>query len=177
MESIRVSKTKLMFTEVPPGDSQLSRPFEEGAAARAELVAPRSAPGPLTSAFSVEMQPLPRGATRCTTCLQLIAVDAEMCPYCHCFTSADGEYHGPVKLAPGATSSVMLGILGLFILGFVFGSLAFVQGNKAKHAIAGDPRLSGRGRATAGMILGVVGVILHVIWLAIVAARMTLVRS
>lgn len=173
MESIRVSKTQLMFTEVPPAGSQLSPATDDESAALPELVAPYPSPGPLTSAFSVEMQPPPPGATRCTTCLQLIAFNAEMCPHCRCLTSEDGEYHGPERLAPGVASSVICGVLGIFILGFVFGSIAFVQGNRAKHAIANDPRLSGRELASLGMILGVVAVLTHVLLFALLAARMT----
>jgi hypothetical protein len=173
MESIRASKTKLMFAEGPPGDFQQSPPINESAA-RPERASPYPAPGPLTSAFSIEMQPTPPGAVRCTTCLQLIAFHAQMCPHCRCFTSPDGEYHGPVTFAPGATSSVLYGVLGLFILGFVFGPIAWLHASRAKRAIANDPRFSGRGRATVGMILGAVATFAHVTLIAITLSGMVI---
>lgn len=67
------------------------------------------------------------------------------------------------RVAPGATLSLVFGILGLVIFAFVFGPLAIWQASKARKAIQEDPELGGGGRATAGLVLGIVSIVFWVI--------------
>jgi hypothetical protein len=67
-----------------------------------------------------------------------------------------------------AVASLVLGILGIWILAIIFGGVAINQTGK-------NPNLSGRGMAIAGLILGIVGffITLFVI-IAIVGAAATI---
>jgi len=73
--------------------------------------------------------------------------------------------------APGATASVVCGILGLFILGFVLGPVAIAKANAARKQIAEHPeRYSGAGLATAGTVLGVIDIVGALIGIVAMAA-------
>lgn len=65
-------------------------------------------------------------------------------------------YYMPGQKAPGesaATGAMVCGIIGLFFFGFIFGIIALVQGNKAKRlGFIG-------GKATAGIVLGIIDII------------------
>jgi predicted Zn finger-like uncharacterized protein len=62
--------------------------------------------------------------------------------------------------APGAVASLVWGILGLFICGFIFGIVAITQANSAKKLIAANPELyTGEGIATAGMVMGIIDLV------------------
>jgi uncharacterized membrane protein YfcA len=67
------------------------------------------------------------------------------------------------RIAPGATLSLVFGILGLIIFAFVFGPLAIWQASKARKAIQEAPELGGGGRATAGLVLGILSIVFWVI--------------
>ncbi|HXG61940.1 MAG TPA: hypothetical protein VNO22_11225 [Planctomycetota bacterium] len=63
--------------------------------------------------------------------------------------------------APGATASVLAGVLGLVLgpltifLGFALGVLAIVMALSAQAAVRREPDLAGRERAWAGLLLGI----------------------
>ena len=60
------------------------------------------------------------------------------------------------KLAPGAMSSVILGIVGLFLCGPVLGFAAISEATAARKLIEQRPhRYSGAGLAAAGLAIGV----------------------
>jgi hypothetical protein len=62
-----------------------------------------------------------------------------------------------------AIASLVLGIVSLFFFGMIAGLLAIVLGYQARKEMDADPSLGGRGLATAGMTLGIIGVVLWVI--------------
>ncbi|MBJ2120151.1 DUF4190 domain-containing protein [Arthrobacter sp. MSA 4-2] len=62
-----------------------------------------------------------------------------------------------------ARTSLILGIIGLFVLGIVLGPLAIMQAKKAE-------RLGSK--ATAGMVLGWIAAVLSVIWIIFYSTRM-----
>lgn len=65
---------------------------------------------------------------------------------------------GPSQSSGKATASLVLGIVGLVVLPFVCSVLAIVLGRKARREIdASGGRLGGRGNATAGIVLGWIG--------------------
>lgn len=67
-----------------------------------------------------------------------------------------------------AVASLVLGILGIWILAVIFGGIAISQTGK-------DPNLSGRGMAIAGLILGMVGFLITIlVVVAIVGAAATI---
>lgn len=62
-----------------------------------------------------------------------------------------------------AIASLVLGIISLFLFGVIAGVLAIVFGFQARKETEADPSLGGRGLATAGMALGIIGVVLWTI--------------
>ena len=73
---------------------------------------------------------------------------------------------------PGsATAALILGICALVICPLICGPLAIVYGNKAKSEInASNGNLGGAGLATAGIVLGWIGVAFAVIGILVVIA-------
>jgi len=64
-----------------------------------------------------------------------------------------------------AVLSLILGIASLFIVPLVTGVIAIVLGWIARRDIEQSPALGGRGLATAGMVLGAIGVVLGILML------------
>jgi uncharacterized membrane protein len=62
-----------------------------------------------------------------------------------------------------AIASLVLGIGGFLIFPVVLSILAVIVGRSAKRDIAARPGLGGDGMATAGMVLGWIGVALTVV--------------
>jgi len=133
----------------PPAPGQLSRGEYPGVARR-----PRRAG-------------LPAEGTACLHCARQITFGTPFCPYCRHAQTADGIYTGPTANAPGAVASLVLGILGFFICGLVLGIIAITKAQEAKRAIASDPRYTGGGMATAGMVLGIIDLVGFVITMLI----------
>ena len=64
-----------------------------------------------------------------------------------------------------AIASMVLGIVGMMSIPLILSILALVFGYKARREIAAsDGREGGGGYATAGIVLGWIGVVLAVIW-------------
>lgn len=79
------------------------------------------------------------------------------------------------QTTPGsATAALILGICALLVCPIICAPLALVYGNKARNEIDGSGgRLGGRGMATAGIVLGWIGVayaVLVIIYIIAVAA-------
>jgi len=110
------------------------------------------------------------GMMHCPHCSAAILAGSPFCSFCRAATSPDGIYHGPLINAPGATASLVYGILGLIICGVVFGPLAISKANAAKRSIAENPIYGGGGMATAGMVLGIIDLIA---WAIIVMFRLS----
>lgn len=95
----------------------------------------------------------------CPSCKVPVTTDAYTCPKCRAIMSPDGIYHGPKTTAPGATAALVFGIIALLPFGWFFGAYAIRKANAAKQAIASDPTLEGDGMATAGKVMGILGLI------------------
>ncbi|MFZ1933145.1 MAG: DUF4190 domain-containing protein [Thermoguttaceae bacterium] len=89
----------------------------------------------------------------------------------------------PSPNAPGALPSLICGLIGAVVLpgglccglfslaSLVLGIVALVLGLKAKSKIARNPGMyGGKGMATAGFILGIVGTIGGLIWIIVIVA-------
>jgi hypothetical protein len=59
-----------------------------------------------------------------------------------------------------AIASIVCGVIGLFIFGYILGLLAIIFGGIALRRIRMNPDQPGRGLAVAGMVLGLIDVIL-----------------
>jgi hypothetical protein len=66
-----------------------------------------------------------------------------------------------------AVAALVLGIAGLLIAPIVCSTLAIVFGVLARRDIDRRPALTGRGLATAGIVLGVLGLALGLVWLVV----------
>jgi Domain of unknown function (DUF4190) len=70
--------------------------------------------------------------------------------------TATPAYHNPPN-APGAVASLVLGILGIVICGLC-APFAWWQGQRARQAVdRSGGSLGGRGMATAGFVMGIIG--------------------
>jgi hypothetical protein len=93
----------------------------------------------------------------------MLAIGTQVCPGCRAITSLDGIYHGPTMNAPGAVASLVLGIIGIVFCGIVLGPLAIWQSSSARKAINSDPTYGGGGMATAGMVLGIIALLINLV--------------
>lgn len=109
------------------------------------------------------MGELAPGMTRCPTCRSVVLAGLRLCSVCKAVVSPDGIYHGPQTNAPGAVSSLVYGIVGMFFCGVILGPVAISKSSSARRAMAEDPSLGGAGLATAGMVLGIVDIVLFVL--------------
>lgn len=77
-----------------------------------------------------------------------------MCPFCDSWVGAPlGQ---PQRMAPGAISATVWGLVGLFTC-FILGAIAISQGLEAKRLTAMHPYYKGEGLATFGIVLGTLG--------------------
>ena len=100
----------------------------------------------------------------CHKCGRPFAAGADFCGTCGARREGSGA-PAAIPAAPGETSgkalaSLILGIAGLVMLPVVGSILAIILGVSAKREIAARTGLGGEGMATAGIILGAVGVAL-----------------
>jgi hypothetical protein len=109
-------------------------------------------------------QGLGTGYMACPGCRVEILVGSPICPACKAITSPDGIYHGPKTNAPGAVQSLVFGLIGLVLCGIILGPFAISKANSAKLAMKSDPRLGGEGLATAGMVLGIVDLVVFAVY-------------
>jgi len=113
---------------------------------------------------------LPPGKMECPYCAKIIRDDVPRCVYCRSVirrTGARGRggrtYRA--RTAPGASAALALGITSIVICGcgVILGPLAIAKASEAKRAIARNPDLTGEGQATAGMICGIIGLVLSIL--------------
>lgn len=62
-----------------------------------------------------------------------------------------------------AIASLVLGIVSLFLFGIIAGPLAVIFGVLARKEIDADSSIGGRGLATVGLTLGIIGIVLWAI--------------
>jgi hypothetical protein len=62
-----------------------------------------------------------------------------------------------------ATDALTYSIIGVFCFGIVLEPIAISKALKAKKMIAMNPRLTGSGKATAALIIGIVGLVLWIL--------------
>lgn len=70
-----------------------------------------------------------------------------------------------------ASSSLTYAIIGLFCLGFIFGPMAIAKGMKALNIIEKDPGYQGKGKAIAGLTIGIIETLFYGLALLIRLSR------
>lgn len=116
-------------------------------------------------------------ADRCAACME---------PFCgNCLVSLRGRrYCGSCKVSAlggampvieqatqpceEANEALKYAIIGIFCFGIILEPIAISKALKAKKLIAANPNLTGEGKATAALIIGVIGLVL---WILGVVAR------
>lgn len=81
-----------------------------------------------------------------------------------------GPAYTPQQTSTTALISLIAGIMGLTFFPFIGSIIAVITGPMAKREIQENPSLSGEGLATAGVILGWIGIALGVISLCVIGA-------
>jgi hypothetical protein len=80
--------------------------------------------------------------------------------------------------APGAVGSLVCGILSLICLGIILGPVAVFLGNSAMTRIRQNPgTYTGQGMAQAGMICGIIGAVLCVIWIILMTLKFAIIMT
>jgi hypothetical protein len=78
---------------------------------------------------------------------------------------------GAPRTHPQATTALVISIVGIFVLGLVLGALAVYMGVRARGDIEySQGQLTGTGRATAAVIIGILEILAWVIGAVIVIA-------
>lgn len=62
-----------------------------------------------------------------------------------------------------ANEALTMAIVGLCCCGLILGPMAILKAGKAREMIAADPRLTGSGKATAAIVIGIVALVLWAI--------------
>lgn len=83
----------------------------------------------------------------------------------------------PGRKADGAVAALILGIVGI-VLCQILAPFAWAMGSKAQRLVdASGGTLGGRGEATAGKILGIIGTVFLIVWIVVLIAIVALGTS
>jgi hypothetical protein len=85
--------------------------------------------------------------------------------------AADGSWvqTGATQTSGKSTAALVMGILGLILCPPIFSTLALIFGRQARNEIDGSGgRIGGRGNATAGIVLGWIGIAFTVLFILLI---------
>ena len=66
-----------------------------------------------------------------------------------------------------ARDALIIAIISLFCFGIILGPIAIVKANKAKQLMRENPNLTGEGKATAAIVIGIISVVLFILGLVV----------
>jgi len=126
--------------------------------------------------------PATPAADRCAGCMEpfcencLVTIRGQK--YCSsCKVMALGGqtpvFESVTEVSPDAKEALKYAIIGLFCFGIILEPIAISKALKAKKMIAANPNLTGSGRATAALIIAIVGLLL---WVAGIIVRINAVK-
>jgi hypothetical protein len=72
-------------------------------------------------------------------------------------------FEGATEACPEANEALKYAIIGLFCFGIILEPIAISKALQAKKMIAANPNLTGSGKATAALIIAIIGLVLWVI--------------
>ena len=72
-------------------------------------------------------------------------------------------FEGATEASPEANEALKYAIIGLFCFGIILEPIAIAKALQAKKMIAANPNLTGSGKATAALIIAIIGLILWVV--------------
>jgi hypothetical protein len=111
-------------------------------------------------------------ADRCSGCAEPFCSDClvEIQGQKYCGSCKTMALRGAPPIAEEATipckeanEALTYSIVGIFCCGIILQPIAISKALKAKKMIAMNPRLTGSGKATAGLIIGIVGLVLWIL--------------
>lgn len=101
---------------------------------------------------------------KCPFCKELIRADALKCRHCGEYVDESVRRSVEPKECPKeAKDALTYSLVGIFCFGFILGPIAIVKGLKALKIIKSAPGYPGKGRAIAGIVIGVLETLLYVI--------------
>lgn len=125
----------------------------------------------------------PAELAECPFCAEPIRINARKCKHCgeildrelrnrrkreriRDFAEGYARYARTHEKNTDARNALICGLVGLLCLGVILGPIAILLGINGLKKAKQNPAINGESAATAGIILGVVSIILFVVWLS-----------
>jgi hypothetical protein len=109
---------------------------------------------------------------RCAGCAESFCSDClveiqgqKYCGACKVLAVQKGQYVPEAATQPckEASEALIYAIIGIFCLGIILEPIAISKALKAKKMMAANPNLTGSGKATAALVIGIVALVLWVL--------------